>query len=267
MSDWNTKVIAEFRANAGRVAQFGDSPLVILRTVGARTGDVREIPLVAMVDGDVMYVFASKAGAQTNPDWYHNLKSTPAITVEFGTETFPALLTELPVDEGQAKLAEQAKLFPAFGEYVTTAAPRKIPVFSISRVTGGQLDEGIYQLAQGPNFAVVTTLNANGSVQAQPLWIDSDQDFLLVNTEMHRHRVKNLQRDPNVTVCIVSSEGWMHWGEVRGQLVEIITGQVARDHIDQLSMKYTGKPYANPIQSERVILKIKPERQVFINWS
>jgi hypothetical protein len=59
----------------------------------------------------------------------------------------------------------------------------------------------------------------------------------------------------------------MHWGEVRGTLVEIIRGQVARDHIDQLSMKYTGNPYGNPIQSERVILKVKPDRQVFINWS
>jgi PPOX class probable F420-dependent enzyme len=131
----------------------------------------------------------------------------------------------------------------------------------------GLLEAGVYELAQGPNFAVVTTVNSNGSVQAQPLWIDCDEDHILINTELHRHRVKNLQRDPNVTVCIVSAGGWMHWGEVRGTLVEIIKGQVARDHIDQLSMKYTGKPYGNPIQSERVILKVKPDRQVFINWS
>jgi PPOX class probable F420-dependent enzyme len=131
----------------------------------------------------------------------------------------------------------------------------------------GLLEAGVYELAQGPNFAVVTTVNSNGSVQAQPLWIDCDDDHILINTEMHRHRVKNLRRDPNVTVCIVSAGGWMHWGEVRGTLVEIIKGQVARDHIDQLSMKYTGNPYGNPIQSERVILKVKPDRQVFINWS
>lgn len=131
----------------------------------------------------------------------------------------------------------------------------------------GLLEQGIYDLAQGPNFAVVTTKNSNGSVQAQPLWIDCDEDHILINTEMHRHRVKNVNNDPNVTVCIVSAGGWMHWGEVRGQLVDTITGDEARAHIDTLSLKYTGALYTNQIQSERVILKVKPDRQVFINWS
>ncbi len=104
MNDWNAQIIAEFRATGGKAAQFGDAPLVILHTIGAKSGEVREIPLVAFVEGDDMYIFASKGGAPTNPDWYHNLKANPEITVEYGTETFTATLTELPEAEGQAKL-------------------------------------------------------------------------------------------------------------------------------------------------------------------
>jgi len=133
VSDWNAQIISEFRANGGKVAQFGDAPLVILHTIGAKSGQVREIPLVALVDGDDLFVFASKAGAPTHPDWYHNLKAHPEITVEYGTESFAAHVTELPEDEGQARLRQQAALMPQFGEYVTSAAPRIIPAFRIER--------------------------------------------------------------------------------------------------------------------------------------
>lgn len=126
-------MIAEFRANGGTVAQFGDAPLVILHTIGARSGEVRETPLVALYDGDDLVVFASKAGASTNPDWYHNLKSHPDIDVEFGTERFTAHVRELPADEGATKLAAQAALMPQFGDYITSAAPRQIPAFVIER--------------------------------------------------------------------------------------------------------------------------------------
>ena len=134
MSDFNAQVIEEFRANGGKVAAFGDAPVVILHTIGAKSGQVRETPLVALVQDDGMYVFASKAGATTNPDWYHNLKATPEITVEFRTDSFTARVTELPAEEGQQKLAEQAALMPQFGEYVESAKPRVIPAFSIERV-------------------------------------------------------------------------------------------------------------------------------------
>lgn len=134
LNDWNAQVIAEFRANGGKVAQFGDAPLVILHTIGAKSGQLRETPLVALVADDGMYVFASKAGAPTHPDWYHNLKRTPEITVEYGTERFEARLTELPAEEGAEKLAEQAALMPQFGEYVESAKPRVIPAFSIERI-------------------------------------------------------------------------------------------------------------------------------------
>ncbi len=134
MSDWNTQVITEFRANSGKVAQFGDAPLVILHTIGAKSGELREIPLVALVEGDALTVFASKAGATTNPDWYYNLKANPEIVVEYGTESFPARVEELPETEGQNRLRAQAVLMPTFGEYITKAAPRVIPAFSITRV-------------------------------------------------------------------------------------------------------------------------------------
>jgi deazaflavin-dependent oxidoreductase (nitroreductase family) len=134
MSDWNKQVIAEFRANGGKVAQFGDAPLVILHTIGAKSGELREIPLVALVEGETLTVFASKAGATTNPDWYFNLKANSQIQVEYGSDSFDALVEELPVAEGQRRIQAQAVLTPTFGEYVASAAPRVIPAFSITRM-------------------------------------------------------------------------------------------------------------------------------------
>lgn len=134
MSDWNTAVIKEFRENGGKVEQFGDAPLVILNTVGAKSGQVREIPLVAKVEDDAMFVFASKAGAPTNPDWYYNLKANPEIDIEYRTESFRARLDEMETEAGQAKLAAMAEMMPQFGEYVESAKPRVIPVFAINRL-------------------------------------------------------------------------------------------------------------------------------------
>ncbi|HUF97891.1 MAG TPA: nitroreductase/quinone reductase family protein [Ilumatobacter sp.] len=133
MSDWNLAIIEDFRANGGKASQFGDAPLAILHTIGAKSGKVREIPLVALVEGDEITVFASKGGAPTDPDWAYNVRARPVITVEYGTDTFTATVTELPEDDGQAKLRRQAALMPQFGEYITSAAPRVIPAFSITR--------------------------------------------------------------------------------------------------------------------------------------
>ncbi len=133
MNDWNKQVIAEFRANGGRVAQFGDVPLVILHTIGAKSGELREIPLVAQVHEDKSIVFASAAGAPKHPDWYYNLVAQSEINVESGTETYAATVTELPADEAAAALAAQAEVMPQFGGYVVSAAPRVIPAFSIVR--------------------------------------------------------------------------------------------------------------------------------------
>ncbi len=134
MSDWNKQIIAEFRASGGKAAQFGDAPLVILHTIGAKSGQVREIPLVALVKGETLYVFASKGGAPTHPDWYFNLKANPMITVEYGTENFTANVEELSEADAVATLQAQVDLMPQFGAYITSAAPRIIPAFSITRV-------------------------------------------------------------------------------------------------------------------------------------
>ncbi len=134
MSDWNAKVISEFRANGGKVAQFGDRPLVILHTIGARSGQVREIPLVALPDGERFVVFASKAGAPTNPDWYHNLKANPEITVEHGSGSLTMRATELDDPERQRYFDQQVSLIPFFGEYQKKASPRIIPAFALDPV-------------------------------------------------------------------------------------------------------------------------------------
>lgn len=134
MSDWNTQVINEFRAKGGKVKQFGDAPLVILHTIGAKSGAVREIPLVALVQPDRMIIFASAAGSPKHPAWYFNLVAHPEITVEYLTEKFTARVTELPADEAAAMLNAQAELMPQFAGYITSAAPRVIPAFAITRV-------------------------------------------------------------------------------------------------------------------------------------
>ena len=88
MFDWSTlnaEVIAEFRANGGRVARFGELPVVILHTIGAKSGRVREVPLIVVVDDDEMLLYGTKAGATTHPDWYFNLRAHPQITVEYAS--------------------------------------------------------------------------------------------------------------------------------------------------------------------------------------
>lgn len=123
------------------------------------------------------------------------------------------------------------------------------------------LDERVTKLAQGRNFASVTTLLADGTPTTKPLWVDTDGEHLLLNTEVHRLGYKNMQRDARVTVAIVDHENPYSYGEVRGRVVDTVTGPEARAHIDELSRKYTGKDYGNPIQSERVIVKVAPDHQ------
>ncbi|MGH9262415.1 MAG: TIGR03618 family F420-dependent PPOX class oxidoreductase [Acidimicrobiales bacterium] len=124
------------------------------------------------------------------------------------------------------------------------------------------LDDRIQQLAtQGRNIAAVTTLMPDGTPQTTPLWVDADDEHVLLNTEVHRQKFKNVARDPRVTVTIWDAEQPFLYGEVRGEVIETVTGPDARAHIDQLSQKYVGHDYANPIQSERVILKVAPKRQ------
>ena len=125
--NWNRQVMEEFRANGGKVEQFGDAPLVILHTVGARTGAERQNPLMYLAQGDDVVLFASKAGEPENPDWYHNLRANPEVTLEFGDRTVPARAREVTGEERDRLYAEQARRFPQFGEYEQKTT-RTIPV-------------------------------------------------------------------------------------------------------------------------------------------
>lgn len=133
-NDFNAKNIAEFRGNHGKVGgQFEGAPLLILHTTGAKSGEPRASIMMYLADGDRYLVFASKAGADTNPDWYFNVRAHPRVRVEVGDEEFEAVATELEGDERDAKYAEQARRFPGFGEYQEKTT-RTIPVFALSRV-------------------------------------------------------------------------------------------------------------------------------------
>ncbi|MEX2655291.1 MAG: PPOX class F420-dependent oxidoreductase [Acidimicrobiia bacterium] len=124
------------------------------------------------------------------------------------------------------------------------------------------LHEKTKALASGKNFAVLTTLLADGTPQSHVMWVSADETHIYINTELHRQKFKNVERDPRATVTIVDVDNPYSFVEVRGTVVETIGGQQARDHIDELSERYFGRPYSNEVQSERVILKIRPDREV-----
>ena len=124
------------------------------------------------------------------------------------------------------------------------------------------LDREIKHLAQGSNFAAFTTLFPDGMPSTHVMWVDADDDHLLINTEVHRQKFKNVQRDPRVTLTIWERADPYRFVEVRGEVVGITRGPEAREHIDKLSHKYHGRPYGTKIRSERVILRIAPFRQV-----
>jgi deazaflavin-dependent oxidoreductase (nitroreductase family) len=133
MDDFNTKIIEEFRSNAGKVGGgFEGAPMLVLTTTGAKSGKTRENPMMYLAEGDRIYVFASKAGAPTNPDWYHNLVAHPEVTVEVGTERFGAVATPVDRAERDRIYAEQASRYPGFAEYEANT-DRVIPVVELER--------------------------------------------------------------------------------------------------------------------------------------
>ena len=134
MSDFNDKVIAEFRANHGRVGPpFEGAPLLILHSTGARSGQERVCPMMYRADGDRYLVFASKAGAPTNPAWYHNVKAHPSVIIEVGTRTIVAQAEELVGEERDRLYAKQAELYPGFADY-EAKTDRVIPVIALRPV-------------------------------------------------------------------------------------------------------------------------------------
>jgi deazaflavin-dependent oxidoreductase (nitroreductase family) len=130
-TSWNAQVIEEFRANDGRVEQFGDAPLVILHSTGARTGTERENPLMYLQKGEDTVLFASRGGEDVNPDWYHNVVANPRVELEFGRRTVPGTAREATGAERDALYAEQAGLYPQFAEY-ERKTDRRIPVLVIT---------------------------------------------------------------------------------------------------------------------------------------
>jgi deazaflavin-dependent oxidoreductase (nitroreductase family) len=132
-TDFNTQIIEEFRANAGKVGGgFEGSPMLLLTTIGAKTGKTRVNPMMYLAEGDRLYVFASKAGAPTNPDWYRNLVADSNVKADVGTETFDMTATPLEGAERDRIYAEQARRYPGFAEYAEKT-DRVIPVVALDR--------------------------------------------------------------------------------------------------------------------------------------
>jgi len=136
MKDFNQQVIEEFRANGGKVGgMFEGAPMMLLTTTGAKSGQPRVAPLVYTTDGDRIVIIASKGGAPTHPDWYHNVAANPEVTVEVGTEKFPAR-AEIATEPERTRLFNaQADIMPNFYEYQKNT-DRTIPVITISRTQG-----------------------------------------------------------------------------------------------------------------------------------
>ncbi|MFI7616939.1 nitroreductase/quinone reductase family protein [Nonomuraea terrae] len=131
MADVNQQVIEEFRANGGEVGgRFAHAPLVLLTTKGAKTGRPHTTPAVYLRDGERVLVFATNAGADTHPAWYHNLLADPEVTVELGGQRLTARAAPLEGEERDRMYARQAALDPAFAAYQERTG-RVIPVVAL----------------------------------------------------------------------------------------------------------------------------------------
>ena len=130
--DFNAQIIEEFRANEGRVGEpFEGATLLLLHHVGAKSGKDRINPLVYKPDGDRYVVFASKGGAPTNPDWYHNLKAHPDVRIEVGTDTIGVRAEEATGEDRDRLFRAQAERSPQFAEY-ESKTERVIPVIVLT---------------------------------------------------------------------------------------------------------------------------------------
>ncbi|AHH19483.1 hypothetical protein NONO_c46990 [Nocardia nova SH22a] len=136
--DWNTQIIDEFRANQGRVGgPFEGAPMLLVHHRGRKSGRETVTPVMYMPDErrlDTIYIFASKAGAPTNPAWYHNLTAAGTAEVERGTEKYPVTVEEITGEARDRIYAEQARRYPGFADYAEkTAGIRTIPVLALHR--------------------------------------------------------------------------------------------------------------------------------------
>jgi deazaflavin-dependent oxidoreductase (nitroreductase family) len=133
MSEFNKRVIEEFRANGGKVGgQFANAPMLLLTTTGAKSGRSYTTPLVYSRDGDRIVIIASKAGAPSNPDWYYNLLAHPVVTIELGGEKFQARAAITSGEERERLFNNQAQMMAVFNEY-RKKTTRQIPVIALER--------------------------------------------------------------------------------------------------------------------------------------
>ena len=133
-NDWNAKIIDEFRANEGKVGgPFEGANVLLLHTRGAKTGKERVNPVAYQPVGDDVAIFASKGGADTNPDWFHNLKANPVVTVEIGMDTVEKRARVAEGEERDRIWTRQKEFMPGFAEYEQKTS-RQIPVVILERV-------------------------------------------------------------------------------------------------------------------------------------
>ena len=122
------------------------------------------------------------------------------------------------------------------------------------------IDRAVQELAQAPNFATLSVILRSGMPMTHVMWVDADDEHVLMNTEVHRAKFRAVRRDPRVTVTIWRRDDPYAYAEVRGRVVETVRGPEARAHIDRLSRKYRGKDFdESAITSERVLLRIAPD--------
>ena len=131
-NDWNAQIISEFRKNHGKVGgQFEGAPVLLIHHTGAKTSTVRVNPVMYLKDGDRYLVFASKAGADTNPDWYHNLKAHPEkVQIEVGDKKIDVRAEEIKGSERDRLYGRQGTLYPQFANY-QKQTKRVIPVIAL----------------------------------------------------------------------------------------------------------------------------------------
>lgn len=133
-NNWNQTIIDEFRANAGKVGgPFARSTLLILHTLGAKSGKEHINPAAYIQDGDRLVIIASKGGAPNNPDWYYNILAHPLVTVEVGTEQYQAQAAIAPEPERTRLYNKMVEVLPGFAEYQQKTT-RVIPVITLTRV-------------------------------------------------------------------------------------------------------------------------------------
>ena len=133
MKAFNKSIVDEFRANDGKVSgQFAAADLLLLTTTGAKSGQPRLAPLAYFTIDGKLIIIGSKAGADTNPDWVHNLRADPAAHVEVGSESYDVVARELPTEERDAMYPKVVALAPGFGEYQANTT-RVIPLFELTR--------------------------------------------------------------------------------------------------------------------------------------